>query len=55
MERNFLEKIIAMVIIFLVDLYQEHFGYSSTDNKIKYQSDYAKVLPYPEHEKFIIN
>lgn len=37
--------------IFLVDLYQEHFGYSSTDNKIKYQSDYAKVLPYPEHEK----
>ena len=36
--------------IFLVDLYQEHFGYSSTDNKIKYQSDYAKVLPYPEHE-----
>ena len=37
--------------IFLVDLYQEHFGYSSTDNKIKYQSDYAKVLPCPEHEK----
>lgn len=37
--------------IFLVDLYQEHFGYSSTDNKIKYQSDYAMVLPYPEHEK----
>ena len=37
--------------IFLVDLYQEHFGYSSTDNKIEYQSDYAKVLPYPEHEK----
>lgn len=37
--------------IFLVDLYQEHFGYSSTDNKIKYQSDYVKVLPYPEHEK----
>ena len=37
--------------IFLVDLYQEHFGYSSTDNKIKYQSDYAKVLPYPGHEK----
>lgn len=37
--------------IFLVDLYQEHFGYSSTDNKIKYHSDYAKVLPYPEHEK----
>ena len=37
--------------IFLVDLYQEHFGYSSTDNKIEYQSDYAMVLPYPEHEK----
>jgi len=37
--------------IFLVDLYQEHFGYSSTENKIKYQSDYAMVLPYPEHEK----
>lgn len=37
--------------IFLVDLYQEHFGYSSTDNKIEYQSDYAMVLPYPEDEK----
>lgn len=37
--------------IFLVDLYQEHFGYSSTDNKIEYQSDYAMVLPCPEHEK----
>lgn len=37
--------------IFLVDLYQEHFGYSSTDNKMEYQSDYAMVLPYPEHEK----
>ena len=37
--------------IFLVDLYQEHFGYSSTDNKIEYQSDYAMVLPYPEHER----
>lgn len=37
--------------IFLVDLYQEHFGYSSTDNKIEYQSEYAMVLPYPEHEK----
>ena len=37
--------------IFLVDLYQERFGYSSTDNKIEYQSDYAMVLPYPEHEK----
>ena len=37
--------------IFLVDLYQEHFGYSSTDNKIRYQSDYAKILPYQEHEK----
>lgn len=37
--------------IFLVDLYQEHFGYSSIDNKIEYQSDYAMVLPYPEHEK----
>ncbi|MBP5768660.1 MAG: hypothetical protein J6W51_06130 [Fibrobacter sp.] len=37
--------------IFLVDLYQDFFGYSSSDNKIKYQNDYAKVLPYPEHEK----
>ena len=37
--------------IFLVDLYQEHFGCSSTDNKIEYQSDYAMVLPYPEHEE----
>jgi len=36
--------------IFLVDLYQEHFGYSSTDNKIEYREDYAKVLPYSEHE-----
>ena len=37
--------------IFLVDLYQEHFGYSSTENKIRYKNDYAKILPYPEHEK----
>lgn len=38
--------------IFLVDLYQEQFGYSSTDNKISYGKDYAWVLPYPEHEDF---
>lgn len=37
--------------IFLVDLYQEHFGYSSTENKIRYKNVYAKILPYPEHEK----
>ena len=38
--------------IFLVDLYQEHFGYSSTDNKRQYRKDYAWVLPYTEHENF---
>ena len=38
--------------IFLVDLYQEHFGYSSTDNKRQYGKDYAWVLPYTEHENF---
>lgn len=38
--------------LFLVDLYQEQFGYSSTDNKISYGKDYAWVLPYPEHEEF---
>lgn len=38
--------------LFLVDLYQEKFGYSSTDNKISYGKDYAWVLPYPEHEEF---
>lgn len=38
--------------IFLVDLYQEHFGYSSSDNKRQYGKDYAWVLPYTEHENF---
>lgn len=38
--------------IFLVDLYQEHFGYSSTDNKRQYGKEYAWVLPYTEHENF---
>ena len=38
--------------IFLVDLYQEHFGYSSTDNKRQYGKDYAWVLPYTAHEDF---
>ena len=38
--------------IFLVDLYQEHFGFSSTDNKRQYGKDYAWVLPYTEHENF---
>ncbi len=38
--------------IFLVDLYQEYFGYSSTDNKRQYGKDYAWVLPYTEHENF---
>ena len=38
--------------IFLVDLYQEHFGYSSTDNKRQYGKDYAWVLPDTEHENF---
>ena len=38
--------------IFLVDLYQEHFGYSSTDNKRQYGKDYAWVFPYTEHENF---
>ena len=36
--------------IFLVDLYQEHFGYSSTDNRRQYGKDYTWVLPYSEHE-----
>ena len=36
--------------IFLVDLYQEHFGYSSTDNQRQYGKDYAWVLPHSEHE-----
>ena len=38
--------------IFLVDLYQEHFGYSSTDNKRQYGKDYAWVLPCTAHEDF---
>ena len=38
--------------IFLVDLYQEHFGYSSSDNKRQYGKDYTWVLPYTEHENF---
>lgn len=38
--------------IFLVDLYQEHFGYSSSDNKRQYGKDYVWVLPYTEHENF---
>ena len=38
--------------LFLVDLYQECFGYSSTDNKRRYGEDYAWVLPYSEHEDF---
>lgn len=37
--------------IFLVDLYQERFGYSSSDNKRQYGKDYAWVLPYSEDEK----
>ena len=36
--------------IFLVDLYQEHFGYSSADNRRQYGKDYTWVLPYSEHE-----
>ena len=36
--------------IFLVDLYQEHFGYSSVDNRRQYGKDYTWVLPYSEHE-----
>lgn len=38
--------------IFLVDLYQEQFGYSSADNKREYGNDYTWILPYPEHEEF---
>lgn len=38
--------------LFLVDLYQEQFGYSSTDNKIRYGKDYTWILPYPKHEEF---
>lgn len=38
--------------IFLVDLYQEQFGFSSTQNKVDYGKDYAWVLPYPEHKEF---
>lgn len=38
--------------VFLVDLYQEHFGYSSADNKRKYGDDYPHFLPYYEHEDF---
>lgn len=37
--------------IFLVDLYQERFGYSNSDNKRQYGKDYAWVLPYSEDEK----
>ena len=36
--------------IFLVDLYQEHFGYSSADNRRQYGKDYTWVLPYSEHD-----
>ena len=36
--------------IFLVDLYQEHFGYSSADNRRQYGKDYTWVLPYSKHE-----
>lgn len=38
--------------IFLVDLYQECFGFSSIQNKIAYGKDYTDVLPYHEHEAF---
>lgn len=38
--------------IFLVDLYQECFGFSSTQNKIDYGSDYTITLPHHEHEFF---
>lgn len=36
--------------VFLVDLYQELFGYSSSQNRFQYKGEYARILPYSEHE-----